>query len=612
MTLRSGVFRPRGRPSGRAVHRSASSPRSLAGTALAAVLAASLLVVTVPGPTAPTMASWNDAEWTSGSLGTDSFDCGADTNYSTTASARFLSGSLLGTNLDSVAELAGVTATRNVSGAAPVTPTTSLVLATGDPATDAYANPLPASALNGVVGLDLTGLTLGLPGGSAGALNQYARVSTDGTSAGASGLVNNSGGVGVTAGTPSSELPESATLSLAQALPVVSGVTDARLEIGAVAASSQLDWCAALLSQVWGDGTISGVTRDYGIAGLDLVVDSPLVSDLVGSVNGTIAGLEAAVTDLSGTNGLINSTIRSALLASGLLGTLGLGSITGTVTVADPQLASAVGTLLTTPLSDGTVTINLVDGTVAVNLATLLGDSTQGINNLAPNTELVLTSAVLNPLAARVGALLDAWTVNVTAAVTDAVNAAVLSVESSVTISLPPVLGVAVEVLRLDIGLRNVNAGDTSSTTVGDVLAGRAALAIVPTTLGVGLGGVTALVTGLTASLVAPVSTLLTTQLLTPVSSLGAALAAASAPIVTALGSVVAALPSLLSLAVNVQPDQAGALPGPGYSAAVPPRTSAEYRVSALRIGLLDSVGSAGFVYAHLATATAGVNARLP
>ncbi|MFC5928044.1 hypothetical protein D6T64_10075 [Cryobacterium melibiosiphilum] len=82
------------------------------------------------------------------------------------------------------------------------------------------------------------------------------------------------------------------------------------------------------------------------------------------------------------------------------------------------------------------------------------------------------------------------------------------------------------------------------------------------------------------------------------------------------LSGLFAALPGVLTLTVNVQPDQADAPPHPPYQAANPPDSSAEYRVSALRIGLLDSapgsVAGSELASVTLATASAGANARLP
>lgn len=589
--------------------------RSLAATALASIVMAGLVAATVPSTVAPTVAAWNDTEWDQATIGTDSFACGTDKNYTSSASGRFLSGSLVGTDLDTVAGVAGVSATKSGLTNAAVTPTTALRLGTQTTDVETFGNPLLVSALQGVAGIDLTGMIqLGLPLGSAGALNQYAQVTSTGKSAGASGLVSNSGAMDVTSGAPSNALPEPATISLARLLSKDISAVD--LRVGAVAASSQLDWCAQLENQLWGDKTMTEAVRDYNIASLDLRVQSPLVSDLVGSVSSTVTGLEDALAALVRMDGPLAGTIRSTVGASSLLtvplmGTLVPGTITGQVTVGNVDLTT-VKQLLSSPLTDGTVTIDLATGTVTMNLATLLGDTAKGIKDLDPNTELVLNARVVNELNARVGTLLDSWTSRVVVALTaaeQAVLAAPVTVATSINLTL-----LGSDVAALDIRLRNTDPTDVSPMTVRDVINGTAALQVTSRVVGsqiLGglLAGVAALAAGVTTDLVAPTKALLSTSLVTPVTTLGSGLAAATLPVVTALAGVVNSLPSIVSLRVNVQPDKPKAPAGPSFVSATG-QSSAEYRVSALRVGLLDGLG-APVAAVYLATATSGVNTRV-
>ena len=109
---------------------------------------------------------------------------------------------------------------------------------------------------------------------------------------------------------------------------------------------------------------------------------------------------------------------------------------------------------------------------------------------------------------------------------------------------------------------------------------------------------------GLVTPLLNGIAGLLTTTLFGVVDSLFTTLGDTVGAIVTALSTVLRPLPSVVSLMVNVQPDQPGA---PGDLAAVAdPATTGRYRVSALRLGLLDPFGSGGLVYAYLGTATVG------
>lgn len=586
---------------------------------LAGVAAAALVVATVPATVGQTVASWGDSEWVhSPAIGTSSFDCGTDTNYRTTSSGTFLSGELLGIDLDDVAELRDIRTVRAPGQPVVVDPPNAINLNSGNPAVSAYANPLAVGVLGDVVGLDLTGLNVGLPAGSTGAVNQYSRSSTLGTSAGAAGLVTDSGGVGVTSDTPDADLPEPASLQLSRVLPAVTGVSDVALEVGAVAASSTLDWCAALESAEWGDGSVTGVAREYGIAGLDLVVDSPLVSGLVTEVNDTVTDLNAAVTALSGVNGGIANLVR-AQVAANLPGLLGV-NLGGNVTISNLNLTGAVQNLLTTPLTDGTVTIDLSAGTVSVDLASLLGDGANGLNDLVPNTELLINNAVLNPLVDRVGDLLDAWTTQVTQALTTALDNATVTIDLAGAVRIlgtGPNSGLQVATLDVDVNasIASIRAGTAPVVVNTDVVG---AVTVVNILLsGLGLPTITTilstLTSGLTTGLLAPIAATLSTNLFGLVSTLGSTLATAVNPILTAVGGVFNALPSVLSVGVNVQPDQPNPLPGSTFDPGAPPLESPEYAVSALRIGLLDAVAPAnGFVYFSLATATAGPNVATP
>ncbi|ONI60886.1 hypothetical protein ALI44B_10065 [Leifsonia sp. ALI-44-B] len=612
-------------------HGLAPAPRSLRGRlrsvtdnnrllgSLAGVAAATLVVATVPATVGQTVASWGGSEWVHApAVGTSAFDCGTDTNYRTTSSGTFLSGQLLGIDLDDIAELRDIRTVREPGQPVVVDPPNAVDLGGTNPEVSTYANPLAVSVLDDLAVLDLTGLSVGLPAGSTGAVNQYSQSSTLGTSAGAAGLVTNSGGVGVTSTTPDSELPEPATLQLSNVLAPLTGVGDVSLEVGAVAASSALDWCAARESDEWGDGSVTGVTRDYGIAGLDLVVDSPLVSGLVTEVNDTVTDLNTAVTALSGVNGGIANLVR-AQVAANLPGLLGV-NLGGNVTISNLNLTGAVQNLLTTPLTDGTVTIDLSAGTVSVDLASLLGDGANGLNDLSPNTELLINNAVLNPLVDRVGDLLDAWTTQVTQALTTALDNATVTIDLSGAISIlgsGPNSGLQVATLDVDVNasIASIRAGTAPVTIDTDVVG---AVTVVNIILGgLGLPTITTilstLTSGLTTGLLAPIAATLSTNLFGLVTTLGSTLATAVNPILTAVGGVFNALPSVLSVGVNVQPDQPNPLPGSTFDPGAAPLESPEYAVSALRIGLVDAVAPTnGFVYFSLATATAGPTVALP
>ncbi|MCU1420385.1 MAG: hypothetical protein JWN36_36 [Microbacteriaceae bacterium] len=571
------------------------------------LLALSLAAATAVAAVGLTNASWTTQEWTTAALGTQGA-CGTDTGFTTTASGRFLGGSLLGTNLDALAALQPASATR---AAAAVGSPAGATHVTAGPTDDTYLNPLNVTAL-GAIGIDLSGLTVGLPLGSAGAVNQYARVTSTGYSAGAAGLVSDSGGLGVTPTTPANQLPQPASIGLASLLPV-SGIANLALKVGAVGAASTLDWCAAMHAAQWGGAPTTGSTRSYGIAGLGLALDSPLVAGVTGAVSSAVTSVDTAVTGLVGPTGSIATTLQSRLTT--LLGSLGLGSYTAAVSVTGLDLHTTIDPLLTQKLTDGVVTIDLSNGHVGVDLAKLLG-GVDGLNSLAPNTQLVIDAAVANALVSRVGALLDTWTATVLAALTAAIRAATLNVAITADARLA-----GADIIQLGItgavGLGAVLDGTATLAVTADVLpllpAVQATVDAALTLLGLGtLSSVASgLVTPLATGLLAPVTTLLATTLIGLVTTLGTTLATVTAPLVTALSGVFSGLPGILSVMVNVQPDRPGAPAGSSFTAGIPPYRSPQYTVSALRLGVLDAVGGA-LTYVTLATASAGANGYTP
>lgn len=584
------------------------------GAVLVAILAVvgATAAVTVPGPTSST-ATWQDAEWVhgDGAIGTSSFSCGEDVGYTANSSSRFLAGSVAGQDLGAVADLRGLDVTKTGTEGFSVSPATAPEI-TRTETTAAYGNPLDVGVLGSVAGLDLTGLGTGLPGGSAGAVNQVATSVATGRSVAASGLVSDSGGVLVTDTTPTEALPEPATLDLGQALAGVAdpqSISDVGLEVGAVGSSAQLDGCDLLEDEVWGtagsaaadapsvrpallaatgtatdaaDGRESQrVTRDYGIASLDLRIDSPLVRSLTSSVDATVRTLDAAVAEQSrGLAGLLTDEVEV-----GLAGIVRIGLVEGTASITAPDLATVLAPVLRETLTDGVVTVDLGSGQVRVDLAHLAGGPGSGLNGLPPNTELVLDDRMVGDLSGRVGTLLDGWTKRVTEQVTSLLASARIQVQLDV--GSVKVLGI--QALKLELRL---------DASLGAVLSGTAPLTVTPRLIGI--------------SLLPGVLDALTAQLRDVVSSAARTLVAVAAPLGTTLvniaGTLVAgvtpvlrALPALLSVQVNVQRDVPGSRDG-RYA-----RTGS-YSVAAIRIGVLGAGSGTPLAQVELASSTVGPN----
>ncbi|KTR43298.1 hypothetical protein NS263_00480 [Curtobacterium oceanosedimentum] len=583
------------------------------GTVLVAILAVigATAAVTVPGPTSST-ATWQDAEWVhgDGAIGTSSFSCGEDVGYTANSSSRFLAGSVAGQDLGAVADLRGLDVTKTGTQGVAVSPATAPEI-TRTETTAAYGNPLDVGVLGSVAGLDLTGLGTGLPGGSAGAVNQVATSIATGRSVAASGLVSDSGGVLVTDTTPTEALPEPAALDLGQALAGVAdpqNISDVGLEVGAVGSSAQLDGCDLLEDEVWGtagsvaadapsvrpallaatgtatdaaDGRESQrVTRDYGIASLDLRIDSPLVRSLTSSVDTTVRTLDSNLAALAGSEGVLARLLRGNVV-DGLVGALQVGSVTADVSLSRVDLASAVAPLTRQVLSDGAVMVDLASGDVHVDLAHLLGDEDRGLNGLPPNTEIVLDPVLLQEIGTRLAAMLATWG--------QAVDRVLVGLLDGVRLHV----GLRVEV-RL---LVPITIGLVLDASLADVLAGRAQFE--PTGLVTGL--VSTLVNALLPVLLGTVTTTVRDSLYAVVGNLGTSLTSTSGALVAAVTPVLRALPALLSVQVNVQRDVPGSRDG-RYA-----RTGS-YSVAAIRIGVLGAGSGTPLAQVELASSTVGPN----
>ncbi|MET0448563.1 MAG: choice-of-anchor G family protein, partial [Aeromicrobium sp.] len=345
---------------------------------------------------------------------------GADTTKSY-ATARFLSGSIGGTNLDNLAQVRGVTAANPGDAGANTNPL-DLTLLTAIPIT------VPG-------GLDVNVADFLSPdNGSAGVVNQYAAASGRSTATGASGAVNDTGAV---LAPGNGQFPAEAKISLAGG--PLSGINNnlagVDLTLGALSSVTRVD-----------GGT---PTRRYQIGDLTLTADVPLLQTLVGSVddaltdlgtvnsitippNGTdICGLVGGTLDIT-TATLLDTltTLGLGALATtidGLLTTLGLTSVNacslppgvgglldndqlndlleGLVTVTITGLGGITNSLGTIVGGDGAA-LDLNSGIITIDLAAILATANVDLNTLPPNTDVLqyLTTGLIQD---KIGSVLD-------------------------------------------------------------------------------------------------------------------------------------------------------------------------------------------------------------
>ncbi|MBB2903197.1 hypothetical protein FHR75_004039 [Kineococcus radiotolerans] len=529
----------------RAVSRRAVT--AVVATTLAALLSVAHLG-TLGDIAATTDASWVDREMVQSSLSVGGpLSCATLGRYSSASQARMTTGRLLGRDLSTVVDVAGVSVTNPGTGASAVPATTTPVGA------DAFRNNLTVTALNTALSTDLSGvLTLPLAGTNLGAYAQYARAGSEGRAVAAGGLISDTGALALgSAATPASTpAGDAASIDLAKLAPATAGLAGVNLGVGAVGARAALEGCQL-------SSTVPSAERSYGIASLNLRASVPAVKT-VGTTLTTQLG--AVSTTVDGLKTTLQSTLKN------VVGPL-LGGTAGTSTANITLDLTALNTELLAPLTDGVVTVDLRNGLVTVDVAALLSGS-GGLNGQAPNTQLLLTT-LNTTIPNRVTALLNTWKTQVQQRLTAVLNAA--AVELRVTVA------------PLGLGTPKVVV---INSTLGGMVQGTGTISID------GAAPAGGLLSILTSSLLPALGAVVNTALFAAPAGAVPAVASALTPVIAAvapaLTPVMAAVTSVLTLTVNVQDSPA----------------SGVHRVSALRIGVLASIAAGSEL--RLATAVVG------
>jgi hypothetical protein len=436
------------------------------------------------------------------------------------ATGQFLSGSLFSQPLSNAVNLAAATASSNGVGPAVVN-----------------RNNIDLSLLN-TVGIQLPGgIQLPLDIAQAGVLTQYAAANPDASSVGATGAVSNEGLIGI-ANVPANEVPGNLTFNLDS---VVGGAGLASALINEVA---ELDLTVGAVSSRASQAAPGAATGSYEIADLGVNFKSNTVAGLTTTINNTVATLQSVV-------GSLQVGLQGELLNIPLVGALA----TADVQVGTPNLSAVVAPLLSQPLTQGGVSINLATGTITVDI-----DQITALNGLPPSTNL-LSPTVLNAITANITALITSLNTQVAAALQTALNG--ISVRAIVTI--PNLIGPGRTQL---IGIDTTVGAILSNSTAGIVVAG----------IPLPVGGLLSLLRPLLLPLNNVLGTL-TPLVLTPVVNL----------VVPAISPV---LNAVLRLTANVQSNVGGV-----------------FSETALQVTVLPLAGA---LVGNLATSTVGPNNAIP
>jgi hypothetical protein len=279
------------------------------------------------------------------------------------AEGQFLSGTLLGMDLDQVLALESAEAWNN-----------------GTQSTQTEKDPLDADVIQTVnVAAPSPQIDLG-DVLQIGPVAQYAQARSDGSSSGASGAVADDGAIGV--GENQSTPPANATFDLEALLgpEFASTLVDLKLELEAIAASAE--------------GDLDTASGDYALAGAKLTFTSPAIADLTPKVDAALQEAVDAINELIGSNGALIDDVNGLLVNLDPLLNLagGSGHVTASINAGD--LRNLVHSILEEEYGNSAVFFDLETGEVTVDLAELLGGD---LNDLPPGTEL-LTDAVVNQI----------------------------------------------------------------------------------------------------------------------------------------------------------------------------------------------------------------------
>lgn len=340
----------------------------------------------------------------------------AEPDYVSWAQGQFLSGSLLGVDLNGVVS---------------VEPAVAWSDGTGSTMTD--RDPLKVKALDAItVGTGESVQISATDGIQAGVVGQIAIATATGESQAAAGAVLDDGGVGIGEDIPLPGADTTIDLDSVLGTGYASTLTDLELSITAIGAEAQ--------------ATGANASGDYTLAGAELRFSSPAISELTGKVNAALDSVEDRIDLLDGTGSPLiadlDRALRSIDPALGLLG--GAGDVTASLQVAD--LHKLVEDLLAAQYADSGVTFDLETGTVTIDLAAAMGGN---LNDLPPGTELLsapIINEVLSSITGKVAGIADSVVDRVAAALHDATLS--LSADVSTDIAQSPLVKKVCETVK--------------------------------------------------------------------------------------------------------------------------------------------------------------------
>jgi len=279
-----------------------------------------------------------------------------------------------------------------------------------------HANPLAADVLRAITVEMPSGVELDMGEGmDAGAVQQWAGARSDGSAEAHVRTLSEGGSVD----THPSDADASGTvvvdLSAMLGARFTESITSLDLRLHAIGASAEAEGTTA--------------TGDYSLAGAQLLVRTPALTQLSQRVLAALEPAESRLATLGGGSGSISQSVRDDL--RGVLGSdAGLVDISVSV---DTDLRSVVEPLLTARLDSPGVSVDLESGAIVIDLATFLG---RDLESLPPHTEL-LSDEILIPMLDSITTHVADLADDVVDVVTEALNEVRVDVRASLALLTP-------------------------------------------------------------------------------------------------------------------------------------------------------------------------------
>ncbi|ASK65524.1 hypothetical protein CFK39_06400 [Brachybacterium avium] len=278
--------------------------------------------------------------------------------------------------------------------------------------------------------------------GQVGAVTGFAEAGQPSTATAAAGAVGQDGAIAIdptNGGDYGSATVDLTTLfDQAGLTPVTSGVIDdLQLEVGAAASRADIEGAE--------------VSTDYVIVDGNLVVKSPLVSDLSAALDETVTGVGVAAKGIGGPDGVLGEAFAGLPEINVLLGSISFDGTEVNVDGLDTALEGLSASLLEGPIAnENGVTLDLSTGEVIINLDQVVACNEPGsdLSSLAPNTQ-VLSAEFLECVTAADGLVADAVDdvlETVTTGVTEAINSADVTAVVAAKVKLLGAVAVPAEV----------------------------------------------------------------------------------------------------------------------------------------------------------------------